>query len=191
MKLIKERGEDTMRKISSIFLVIILVISISVFNSGCSLSDSDLYDVFYDDSNRNSNVVEVFTNACRLSFVNGLDEAIEIKFSFTNNSGSDMCFNDYIIDKAYQNGEQLEPAYTSFFIDNYSDTKQDTKIRNGATIEVITIYQLVNNTSFVELELTTFSGAVLYSKSISVPEAPVEGMLFNNRWTSLPIDEQY
>lgn len=79
--------------------------------------------------------------------------AIIITYSWTNNSEETTSAMIAILDRAYQDGVQLEPAIIGSS-DVYDADLRMKNVRPGTTIDVQCAYELPNATSIIEFELS-------------------------------------
>lgn len=92
-----------------------------------------------------------------------------VTYSFTNNSDEARSFGYSISDKAYQNGVELGDVYSSYGIDGYDFTTSNSDIKPGVTVEVQEAYELYDETTPVELELSRYlSDNVDYTYTINL-----------------------
>ena len=85
------------------------------------------------------------------------DDAIQITYSFTNNSDEAESFGVALSAKAYQDGVELQSAIPSSSSD-ISTWDQYNDVKPGVTTDVIILYSLSNTTSNVEVEVIDWIG---------------------------------
>lgn len=82
-------------------------------------------------------------------------DVIAIKYKFTNNDDSEQSFFNGIDDGVFQNGVKLEKAY------DYEKENYETHIKSGASVDVVLVYELIDTTTDVEVELK-LGGSTVY-----------------------------
>ncbi len=155
-----------MKKFLSLLLSVTLIFSFALF--AIASSDSDERETVTQGDNNADNPPE--NNEIGDYSVEIIDARIEtpdyydakkqvvIKYSYTNNSKDSVSFSTAFDYKAYQDGVELERGYMpgeyyqdGNFIDNFSK-----EIKPGVSINVEVAYELNNETSDVEAEITDF-----------------------------------
>ena len=137
-------------------LIAILVIALfAVFALGSSDSGTnDQGSQNVNSSQGNLGNYNVDINDCRVAQDYEGNPVIIIKYTFKNVADDDTASFDWSIsDKAYQNGVELEKAYTLDDSANYNSENKSTNIKMGASIEVEVAYELRDTTADVEVEL--------------------------------------
>ncbi len=115
-----------------------------------------------DNNNLGDYKVEILS--CRLAKTYDNKPAIIVKYAFTNNDDEAKSFMFALKDNVFQNGIGLNKAYMMNDSANYSSDNQTKEIKTGATIEVEVAYELNDETTDIEVEV---------SKLISLDDAVV------------------
>ena len=79
---------------------------------------------------------------------------IIVKYKFTNNSSNSAAFWTTVDDNVYQNGVGLNECYFTDDSANYSSDNQTKEIKTGVTLDVEVAYELNDETTTIEVEVT-------------------------------------
>ena len=79
---------------------------------------------------------------------------IVVKYAFTNKSDEPASFSGMINDYAFQNGIRLSSSLTPIAVEDFSIENQFKEIKKGTTISVEVAYELEDNISDVEIEIS-------------------------------------
>ena len=149
-----------MKKISSLILATIMVITFGFFALGSGESEPSIDDqgsgkVDVTDNDTNLGVYKVEIMGCRLAPAAGFQDkdVVIIKYKFTNNGDESASFMFAFDENVYQNGVGLNNCY---FVDdsaNYDSSNQTKEIKNGASLEVEVAYELNDTTTEIEVEV--------------------------------------
>lgn len=165
-----------MKKISSLLMAMVLVLSYGVFALGSSESsttaDQGSGKVSEEQSNENVTTDQgsdtaseskvddslgeysVVIDSCRLAKDFQGKDIVIVKYIFTNNEDADSTsFSSTFEDNAYQNGVGLNECYVVDDDANYSNDNQMKEIKKGASLDVEVAYELNDNTTDVEIEV--------------------------------------
>ncbi len=97
----------------------------------------------------------VVIDSCRLAKDYEGKKIAIVKYIFTNNLDDDgAAFYSAFDDKVYQNGVGLNKSYFIAESANYSSDNQAKSIKKGASIEVEVAYELNDETTDIEVELS-------------------------------------
>lgn len=138
-----------------LILAILVIALFAVFALGSSDSGTDDQGSQNANSNQgNLGDYNVDINGCRVAQDYEGKPVIIIQYTFKNIADDEAAsFAWSISDKVYQNGVELEQAYSLDDSANYSSENQSTNIKMGASIEVEVAYELRDTTADVEVEL--------------------------------------
>lgn len=138
-----------------LILAILVIALFAVFALGSSDSGTDDQGSQNANSNQgNLGDYNVDINGCRVAQDYEGKPVIIIQYTFKNVADDEAAsFAWSISDKVYQNGVELEQAYSLDDSANYSSENQSTNIKMGASIEVEVAYELRDTTADVEVEL--------------------------------------
>lgn len=138
-----------------LILAILVIALFAVFALGSSDSGTDDQGSQNANSNQgNLGDYNVDINGCRVAQDYEGKPVIIIQYTFKNVADDEAAsFTWSISDKVYQNGVELEQAYSLDDSANYSSENQSTNIKMGASIEVEVAYELRDTTADVEVEL--------------------------------------
>lgn len=125
--------------------------------------------VFYslrDDSNKiersnNTNTLYKYVLDVNEYVINTTEDGrnvIALKYSFTNNDDDEQSFYGGIDDSVFQNGIKLNKAY------DFQYTNYETYIKSGASVDVILVYELIDTTSDVEVQLQLGGTTIYYDE---------------------------
>ncbi len=136
-------------------LAILVIALFAVFALGSSDSGTDDQGSQNANSNQgNLGDYNVDINGCRVAQDYEGKPVIIIQYTFKNVADDEAAsFAWSISDKVYQNGVELEQAYSLDDSANYSSENQSTNIKMGASIEVEVAYELRDIAADVEVEL--------------------------------------
>ena len=163
-----------MKKIVSIILSIILLVTFGVFALGSGESETTT-----DQGKGKANATDADTNlgdykveivSCRLAKDYEGKDIVIVKYSFTNNSDDNASFMFAFDENVYQNGIGLNECYIADDSANYSSDNQTKEIKTGATLEVEVAYELNDTTTDIEVEvkeLISFNDSVV-TKTFSI-----------------------
>ena len=163
-----------MKKIVSIILSIILLVTFGVFALGSGESETTT-----DQGKGKANATDADTNlgdykveivSCRLAKDYEGKDIVIVKYSFTNNSDDNASFMFAFDENVYQNGIGLNECYIADDSANYSSDNQTKEIKTGATLEVEVAYELNDTPTDIEVEvkeLISFNDSVV-TKTFSI-----------------------
>lgn len=138
-----------------VVVVLILLIAISGSGDDSSSSSSTDTEVTAEATTESPYTVgdyEVYVVTAEVTEDYSGDPAIQITYSFTNNSDDATSFSSAISDGVYQNGIELDLAWDTDY--NYGGEDYSSDIQPGVTIEVSVIYELRDTTTAVDVELS-------------------------------------
>lgn len=166
-----------MKKIISLILAILLVVTFGVFALGSGESESTTTnqgsgkaETTNTDTNLGDYKVEIVS--CRLVPAKGFQDkdVVIVKYNFTNNADEAASFMFAFDENVYQDGVGLNECY---FVDdsaNYDSGNQTKEIKKGASLEVEVAYELNDTTTNIEVEveeLFSFDDSVV-TKTFSI-----------------------
>jgi len=142
-------------KKTKLMIAILLIAVFAVFALGSGDSDTD------DQGSQGANSTQgnlgdynVDINGCRVAQDYEGKPVIIIQYTFKNVADDEAAsFAWSISDKVYQNGVELEHAYSLDDSANYNSENKSTNIKMGVSIEVEVAYELKDTTADVEVEL--------------------------------------
>lgn len=145
-----------MKKIMSVFLAVLLVLSFSIFALGSGESETenqgnDVATSSKEESNLGDYKVDI--KDCRIAKDYEGKSVVIIKYLFTNNSEEPANFMFAFKDNAYQDGVGLNESYVLSDSAKYSSDNQTKDIKKGASLEVEVAYELNDTTTDVEVEV--------------------------------------
>ena len=152
--LIKMRESVFMKKISVFLAVLIALMCVmtACFETGTVDQGKDGADSGSGASNLGD--FNVVIKSSRLAEDYQGNPVIIVKYEFTNNSDDSKCFSWSIDANAYQDGVELMECYLVDDSANYSSDNQLKEIKKGITLSVEVAYELENETSDVEVEVS-------------------------------------
>ena len=154
-----------MKKSLSTTLSIVLILVFALFGIASSSSDDN------GDVQNSGEKEQVQTNAsfdgelgdyvveiksARMTKTYDGKNAIVITYAFTNNSSEPEAFYTAIETAVFQNGIGLNEAYFLTDNDSYSSDNQMKEIKTGATLDVDVAYELNDNSSDIEIEISEY-----------------------------------
>lgn len=152
-----------MKKFISIILAIVLISAFALFalGSGSSGTTSNQGTASAETTTSNNSTLgkySVVIDSCRLAKDYDGKNVIIVKYVFTNNSNeTPTSFMAAMMDKAFQNGIELNSAFMLTDSANYHGDEDSMKdLKAGATLEVEQAYVLNDNSSDVEVEVGEF-----------------------------------
>lgn len=150
-----------MNKLTSTILAVILVSLFTLFAvaSGSSEDDGNATQAAgqaqsSDKANDTLGSYAVEIKDARLTKTYDGKSAVVITYGFTNNGDSAISFTTAISDNVYQNGIGLNKAYILTDNDPYSEDNQLKDIKTGATLDVEVAYELNDDTTDIEVEVS-------------------------------------
>lgn len=146
-----------MKKVISLMLIVMLLLSVAVFSTGCIDTSSTVTNQGTDDATAdNLGEYQIDIKSCRLAKdYAGKDVAI-ITYGFTNNSDDPSAFYVTFDCGVYQGGVGLNEAYILDDSANYNSDNQTKEIKKGASIDVEVAYELNDTTTDLEVEVKEF-----------------------------------
>ncbi len=143
-----------MKKLISILLAVILLVTFGVFALGSGQSDDDSSQGSGEAADTEIGDYSVVIDSCRLAKDYENQPVVIVKYIFTNNNDEDnAAFYLAFEDTVYQDGVGLNEAYVLKESANYSADNQTKEIKKGASIEVEVAYKLNDTTTDIEVEL--------------------------------------
>ena len=152
-----------MKKLLVIFTVILCILLVLSFASGCSSDNNTQNNITETESSSASTQKEDNTNSlgdysvvidsCRLAKDYEGKDVVIIKYVFTNNADDSTSFMVAFEDTVYQNGIGLNEAYILDDSANYSSDNQMKDIKPGSTLDVEVAYVLNDTTTDIEVEV--------------------------------------
>lgn len=85
---------------------------------------------------------------------------IAIKYGFKNNDDDAHSFYSGITHSVFQNGVKLKVAH------DYERENEETYIKSGASVDVVIVYELIDTTSDVEVELELGGTTMYYHEDV-------------------------
>lgn len=146
-----------MKKITSLLLAVLMMFTYGVFALGSGESEttdqgSGTAQSTKDDANLGEYKVEI--QSSRLAKDYEGNPVIIVKYKFTNNADEPASFMFAFEDQAYQDGVGLNKAYVLADSAKYSEDNQTKEIKKGSSLEVEAAYELNDNNTPVEIEVT-------------------------------------
>lgn len=149
-----------MKKLISMLLALILLVSFGAFALGSGSSDEDSSQGSGEASGTASAAdtdigdYSVVIDSCRLAKDYEDKPVVIVKYIFTNNNDEDnAAFYLAFEDTVYQDGVGLNEAYILKENANYSAENQTKEIKKGASIEVEVAYKLNDTSTDIEVEV--------------------------------------
>lgn len=149
-----------MKKLISLLLAVLLLVTFGVFALGSGQSDDDASQGSGEATGTTSEAdtdigdYSVVIDSCRLAKDYEDKPVVIVKYIFTNNNDEDnAAFYLAFEDTVYQDGVGLNEAYTLKESANYSADNQTKEIKKGASIDVEVAYKLNDTTTDIEIEL--------------------------------------
>ncbi len=146
-----------MKKLLSVFLVLMIVLAFGAFAVASGSDDEDkapsaaqAENTNEDDNSLGKYSVEI--KSCRLAKDYEGKSVVIVTYVFTNNDDEATSFWLAIDHKAYQNGIGLNDAYILDDSANFNDDNYMKEIKKGTTLEVERAYKLNDTTTDVEVE---------------------------------------
>lgn len=85
------------------------------------------------------------------------EKILVVTYTFTNNSETNASFDVAIYEQCFQNGVELNKNFFTD-IDNYDDSNSTKSIKPGASIDVQQAYDLNDEESDIDVEISEFLG---------------------------------
>ncbi|MBE6825016.1 MAG: DUF5067 domain-containing protein [Ruminococcaceae bacterium] len=147
-----------MKKIISLTLALLLILSFAVFAIGSSESETvdQGSDSAQSDENNNNSLGDyaVEIDSCRLAKDYEGKDVVIVKYIYTNVSADNAtAFYIAFEDTVYQSGIGLNRAYILEDSANYSEDNQTKEIKAGASLDVEVAYELNDTTTDIEVEV--------------------------------------
>ncbi len=146
-----------LKKLCSLFAVLLILTAFSAFALGSSDSDNsndDQGNASAEKDKDNLGDYNIDIVSCRLATDYEGKPVVIVKYAFTNNDDNPQNFMFAVSAEVFQNGIGLNEAY---FVDdsaNYSSDNQTKDIKKGATLEVEVAYTLNDTTTDIEVEVS-------------------------------------
>ncbi len=147
-----------MKKVISLILALLLILSFAVFAMGSSESEEadqgsgTAQSADEDNSTLGDYSVEI--DSCRLAKDYEGKDVVIVKYIFTNVSADNAtAFYIAFEDTVYQDGIGLNKAYVLDDNANYSEDNQTKEIKAGASLDVEVAYELNDTTTDIEVEV--------------------------------------
>lgn len=144
-----------MKKIISLFLTLLLLISFAAFALGSTESSEENQgtgSASVDKGNLGDYDVQI--NSCRVAMDYEGNPIIIVKYTFKNVADDEAAsFSWSVSDKVFQNGIELEHCYSVDDSAGYKDESQSTNIKKGASLELEVAYTLKDTVSDIEVEV--------------------------------------
>lgn len=152
-----------MKKITSLILATIMVITFGFFALGSGESESTTTDqgtgkAETTDTDTNLGDYKVEIVSCRLAKDYEGKDIVIVKYNFTNNADEAASFMFAFDENVYQNGVGLNECIFADESANYSMDNQTKEIKTGATLEVEVAYELNDATTDIEVEVKELIG---------------------------------
>ena len=145
-----------MKKLISLLLAVVLIVTFGLFALGSSDSSSDdqgsgTADATESKSNIGEYTVEI--KSCRIAKDYEHKPVVIVSYSFTNNAENPASFAYAFDDQVYQNGIGLNEAF--ILDDSVSWLKDNStkEIQKGANLDVEMAYVLNDTTTAIEVEV--------------------------------------
>ena len=155
-----------MKKVFSLFLVLVLAMSFTACGGSSSSSSTtntetpaDITASKQETASKGEGVLGNYTVTVKDSFVatNMSDEnVLVVTYSFTNHGEDAAAMMYAIVDKLFQNGVELSAAYNTIGIEGYDGEAIMKSIQPGVTLDVQQAYKLNDTTTDVEVQLSEF-----------------------------------
>lgn len=147
-----------MKKILSVILAALVVLSFAVFALGSGESGTESQGSGQAEGQSASETTlgnyEVEIKSCRLAKDYAGKDVVIVNYGFTNNADEPASFAWTFEDQVYQGGIGLNEAYILADSANYSSDNQTKEIKKGATLDVEVAYELNDTTTDVEVEVS-------------------------------------
>ncbi len=167
-----------MKRVICILLSIVMIAAFGFFALASSSEDGGEQNqgngtaetAAKDNNNLGDYKVEILS--CRLAKTYDDKPAVIVKYSFTNNGDDAASFMFTFEDNVFQNGIGLNSAFLMADSANFSSDNQTKEIKKGATLEVEVAYELNDETTDIEVEvseLISWDDAVI-KKTFSIAE---------------------
>ena len=152
-----------MKKVFSLMLAVLLVVIFGAF--ALASGEDDSADQGSGSVDKGSSVdktteigdYSVVIDSCRLATDYEGDKIVIVKYVFTNNKDEEgAAFNLAFMDEVYQDGVGLNKSYFVADSAKYDDESQSKKIKKGSSIDVEVAYELNDETTDIEVEVSEF-----------------------------------
>lgn len=149
-----------MKKLNILFAIILIVsFALCAMASGESEAPSENQGTGSVESNdgNDANIGDysVVIESCRLAKDYEGNDVVIVKYIFSNvSSDESTAFFTAFDETVYQNGVGLNESYVLDDSANYSADNQTKEIKKGASLEVEVAYELNDNTTDIEVEVT-------------------------------------
>lgn len=146
-----------MKKLFSVVLAVVLLASFGLFALGSGESSTD------DQGSGESSTTETKANlgdcnieikSCRLAEDFEGKKVVIVTYGYTNYDDTATSFMSAVNDQAYQNGVGLNESYFVAESANYSADNQSKEIKKDASLDVEVAYELNDESTDVEVEVT-------------------------------------
>ena len=126
-----------------------------------------------EESDANIGDYSVTIDSCRMAKDYEGNKVVIVKYTYKNvNSDDATAFDIAFMDRAYQNGVELNKAYVLDDSADYNYDNQSKAIKKGASLEVEVAYELNDTTTDVDVEveeLISFDDTVI-KKTFTLPK---------------------
>lgn len=157
-----KKGDKKMKAIKKIIIAlsvisVLLAFGLMAISSSSAEDDGDQGEQETENAVNNDNETlgnySVTIDSCRLAEDWEGNPIAIIKYTFTNNDDDPASFMVAFTDNAYQNGIGLNSCYLVDESANYSSDNSSKQIKQGASIEVESAFELNDNTTDIEVEV--------------------------------------
>lgn len=166
---VKEQKKKKRKKrliIFAVIVVVIILISVVFGNSDSKSKDetesvttsaeAEAQNEENDSENNVANMYNVQFKNAKVTNSRGTDYLI-VTYTFTNNSKKNSSFAYSVDCKAFQNGIELGPVYSTYGIDDIDIQLKGKEIQPGKSLDVQEIYELNDKQTDVEIQVGLFA----------------------------------
>ncbi len=147
-------------KTTKILLTVLLVALFGFFALGSGEEETveqEKGSVAAEEAETNIGNYSVVIDSCRMAKDYEGNKVVIVKYIYKNvNSDDATGFDVAFMDRAYQNGVELNKAYMLDDSANYDADNQSKAIKKGASLDVEVAYELNDTTSDVDVEVEEF-----------------------------------
>ncbi|MDD4700536.1 MAG: DUF5067 domain-containing protein [Oscillospiraceae bacterium] len=147
-----------MKKIINVLMAAVLLVTFGAFALGSgestekSQNSGTASNVSTDTTSLGDYKVEIMS--CRLAKDYSGKDIVIIKYGFTNNDDDSRAFFTAVNTEVFQGGVGLNNSYVTAEDANYSADNQTKEIKTGATLDVEVAYELNDNTTDLDVEVS-------------------------------------
>jgi len=148
-----------MKKGICLILALLLLVSFGLFalgSGGSSTDDQGSGESSATESKANLGDCNIEIKSCRLAEDYEGKKVVIVTYGYTNYDETATSFMMAVNDQVYQNGVGLNESYFVAESANYSSDNQSKEIKKDATLDVEVAYELNDETTDIEVEVTEF-----------------------------------